>query len=113
MSLPRSRGVRIESVRQGGQESAGDTARGLPSGSSRVTLRGKARRPDDGAPYAVVMSVTGRLAPCLTTFADDGFDPQRPCDVSIVMPTVVRETIADALQSVFRQDLDGRIQVLI
>ena len=59
------------------------------------------------------MSVTGRLAPCLTTFADDGFDPQRPCDVSIVMPTVVRETIADALQSVFRKDLDGRIQVLI
>ena len=49
----------------------------------------------------------------LRTFADRGFDPQRPCDVTVIMPTVMRKTITDALKSVFRQDLAGRIQVLI
>src|SRR5689334_24311797 len=50
---------------------------------------------------------------CFTTFADGDFDLQRPCDVSVIMPTVMRTTITDALKSVFRQDLGGRIQLLI
>ena len=55
----------------------------------------------------------GRFESCFRTFADLGFDPQRPCDISVVMPTVMRKTITDALKSVFRQDLGRRIQVLI
>jgi hypothetical protein len=59
------------------------------------------------------MTATGGLDSCFRTFADRGFEPQRPSDVAVIMPTVVRRTITDALRSVFRQDLAGRIQVLI
>ncbi|KQW90828.1 MULTISPECIES: hypothetical protein [unclassified Phenylobacterium] len=47
-----------------------------------------------------------------TSFPDAG-DPQTPSDVAVVMPTVLRASITAAVESVFRQDLDGRIQVLI
>jgi hypothetical protein len=60
-----------------------------------------------------MMAVAERLESCLRTFAHPDFDLQRPCDVAVVMPTVMRKTIPDALKSVFRQDLAGRIQVLI
>src|SRR5262245_65037956 len=59
------------------------------------------------------MSLDGRSESCFRTFADQGFQPQRPCDVAVIMPTTMRATIADALRSIFRQDLVGRIQVLI
>jgi hypothetical protein len=49
----------------------------------------------------------------LRTFADPGFDPQRPSDVTVIMPTAMRQTITDSLRSVFRQDFTGRIQLLI
>jgi hypothetical protein len=38
---------------------------------------------------------------------------QEPVDFAVVMPTVLRPTIADALQSVFDQRFDGSIQILI
>ncbi|CAN7218431.1 glycosyltransferase family 2 protein [Phenylobacterium sp. LjRoot164] len=45
-------------------------------------------------------------------FGDDG-DPQAPYDVAVVTPSVLRPSLLASLESVFRQDLDGRIQVLI
>jgi hypothetical protein len=52
-------------------------------------------------------------ATCFQTFADGDFDLQRPADVAVVMPTVIRPTLKEALQSVFRQQPARRIQVLI
>ena len=42
-----------------------------------------------------------------------GTDLQTPFDASIVMVTVVRDTIAQALRSVYAQQFAGRIQVLV
>lgn len=39
--------------------------------------------------------------------------PQEPFDFAVVMPTIFRPSIADALRSVFEQDFPGRVQVLI
>lgn len=47
------------------------------------------------------------------TYADADAALQAPFDVAVVMPTLLRPTIAIALRSVFEQDLHGRIQVLI
>ena len=45
-------------------------------------------------------------------FADS--DPaQRPSDVGVVIPTVLRPELTRALESVYAQDLDGRIQIAI
>jgi hypothetical protein len=51
----------------------------------------------------------------LRTYAHEslGADLQTPMDVAVVIPTVLRPTLRDALYSVFTQDLPGRIQVLI
>jgi hypothetical protein len=38
---------------------------------------------------------------------------QEPADFAVVMPTVLRATITDAVQSVFDQRFDGTIQILI
>ena len=40
-------------------------------------------------------------------------DIQTPFDVAVVIPTVLRSTLARAVRSVFAQEFDGRIQVLI
>lgn len=40
-------------------------------------------------------------------------DLQRPFDVAVVMTTVVRPTIVQAVRSVFAQEFPGRVQVLI
>jgi hypothetical protein len=61
----------------------------------------------------VMMSIGGPSKSCFRTFADQGFETQRPSDVTVIMPTVMRKTIPDALRSVFRQDLAGRIQILV
>jgi hypothetical protein len=42
-----------------------------------------------------------------------GTDLQTPFDASIVMATVVRDTFAQALRSVYAQQFAGRIQVLV
>ena len=38
---------------------------------------------------------------------------QEPSDVAVVIPTVLRESLTRAVHSVFDQDLNGRIQILI
>lgn len=47
------------------------------------------------------------------TYADPGFDLQHPADAAVVMATILRPTITDALASVFAQDLPGRILVMV
>lgn len=49
----------------------------------------------------------------LKTYADPGMALQATFDVAVVMPSLLRPEIGDALRSIFRQDLDGRIQILI
>lgn len=40
-------------------------------------------------------------------------DPQTPSAVAVVMPTVLRGEILRAVESIYRQDVAGRIQILI
>jgi len=51
----------------------------------------------------------------LRTYAHDGAAEamQPPMEVAVVMPSVLRPTLRDALYSIFTQDLPGRIHVLI
>jgi hypothetical protein len=42
-----------------------------------------------------------------------GAELQKPMDVAVVMPTVLRPTLRDALYSIFTQDIRARIHVLI
>src|SRR5262249_35794339 len=68
----------------------------------------------DAMNHGMIMTTSpGRPESCFRTFAHPDFEPQRPADVAVIMPTVMRKTITDALRSVFRQDLSGRIQILI
>lgn len=47
------------------------------------------------------------------TFKDPSDDGQRPYDVAVIMPTILRSTLTKALHSVFEQNFPGRIQVLL
>jgi hypothetical protein len=47
------------------------------------------------------------------THREGGVAPQQPADVAVVMPTIIRPTLRDAVRSVFAQDLPGRIHLLI
>jgi len=47
------------------------------------------------------------------TYAAADFDLQQPSDVAVIMPTIIRPTMKEALQSVFRQAPARRIQILI
>lgn len=52
-------------------------------------------------------------SPFFKTYADPDADLQRPADVAVVMPTLLRPSIREALQSVFRQSGGWRIHLLI
>jgi hypothetical protein len=47
------------------------------------------------------------------TYADDGIDLQARADVAVVMATILRPGLVDAVQSVFAQTFAGRIQLLL
>ena len=49
----------------------------------------------------------------LRTFCDPGAALQAPADVAVVIPTVLRPSLVQTVQSIFAQDFPGRIQVLI
>src|SRR5690348_3372870 len=49
----------------------------------------------------------------IRTYADTGTRMQDTFDVAVVMPSLLRPELRDALRSVFAQDIAGRIQVLI
>lgn len=40
-------------------------------------------------------------------------DHKKKCDISVVMPTICRDTIQSALNSIYQQDFQGRVQILI
>ena len=43
----------------------------------------------------------------------DNTSRQRPCDAAVVIPTILRPCLVDAVRSVFAQQFEGRIQILI
>jgi len=47
------------------------------------------------------------------TFHRDLGSVQQPFDAAVVIPTVLRPTLRDAVQSIFRQSFPGRLQILI
>lgn len=47
------------------------------------------------------------------TFADPAADMQRPFDVAVIMPSILRPSLGRALDSIFAQDFPGRVQVLV
>lgn len=47
------------------------------------------------------------------TYADPGMSLQQTFDVAVVMPTLLRPTLADALNAIFTQEFRGRTQVLL
>ena len=49
----------------------------------------------------------------IKNFHHDGFDMQQPFDAAVVIATLLRPTLKDALQSVFRQNFRGRVQILV
>lgn len=49
----------------------------------------------------------------LRDWVSPGNDLQHPCDAAVMMPTIVRPMIVEALRSIFAQEFAGRIQVLI
>jgi hypothetical protein len=53
------------------------------------------------------------MTPFFRTYADSGAELQAPFAVAVVIPSVLRVEIGDALRSVFAQTIEGRIQVLI
>jgi hypothetical protein len=59
--------------------------------------------------------VTGRAPrpPYCTTLAHPDLDAQRPFDVAVVMPSLLRPSLTVALQSIYDQDFAGRIQILV
>ncbi len=53
------------------------------------------------------------MEPILRTYAAPDCDIQCPFDVAVVIPTLLRPSLIDALRSVFQQSFNGRIQILI
>ena len=49
----------------------------------------------------------------VANFHDEGFDLQQPFDAAVVISTILRPTLKDALLSVFRQTHPGRIQIML
>jgi len=49
----------------------------------------------------------------VANFCEPGFDLQTPFDAAVVIGTIVRPTLKDALLSVFRQTHPGRIQIML
>jgi hypothetical protein len=68
------------------------------------------RQPEPPAPA----SGTARSDPFFQNYIGESVGAlQIPFDFTVVMPTTLRSTIRDAIESVFAQDLRGRVQLLI
>lgn len=46
-------------------------------------------------------------------YLPDSAPAQTPAEVAVVMPTVLRSSIAEALESVYAQDFKGRVQLMV
>lgn len=53
------------------------------------------------------------MEPQLSTYHDPQFDIQQPFDIAVVIPTICRESLAVALRSIFLQDYNGRVHILL
>jgi hypothetical protein len=73
----------------------------------RPTANGIARYPGPSA------SSLSTETPFLNVFQGSGVDLRDSFDFAVVIPTTLRPTIHRALTSIFRQQFDGRVQVLI
>jgi len=51
--------------------------------------------------------------PFIATYADPRTNLQQTVDAAVVMPTIMRPEIEQALRSVFEQDYSARVQVLV
>jgi hypothetical protein len=49
----------------------------------------------------------------ISTFHEDLVSAQQPFDAAVVIPTVLRPTLKEAVVSVFRQSFPGRLQILM
>jgi hypothetical protein len=47
------------------------------------------------------------------TYCDDGFSMQPPFDAAIVIATIMRPSLAQALRSIFRQTFRRRTQIVL
>ncbi len=68
---------------------------------------------DRPAPRPVVSGAQQPRAVSLGAYYPDDGDARRPAAVAVVMPTVVRPAIADALRSIYNQAMTAPIQVVI
>lgn len=59
------------------------------------------------------MRGVGRTVSSIGTYYPDVVDAQSPADVAVVIPTILRPCIAEAVESVYGQTFAGRIQLLI
>jgi hypothetical protein len=59
------------------------------------------------------MTTANSAAPLLPTWASSGTDLQEQAAVAVVIPTMLRPSLVRALTSVFAQEFDGRIQILV
>jgi hypothetical protein len=59
------------------------------------------------------MSSTDPAASMLRTWGAPDIDLQVQADVAVVIPSILRPTLARAVKSVFAQAFDGRVQILI
>ena len=63
--------------------------------------------------FGIILIYMSRLSfPFGHYFPNDG-DDQTPSDVAIVMPSIIRRSLYRALDSIFRQDFSGRLQILV
>ena len=73
----------------------------------RPTASSLAREP------LLAASTFGSETPFLKVFQGSGVDLRDSFDFAVVMPTTLRPTIHRALTSIFQQQFDGRVQVLV
>jgi hypothetical protein len=59
------------------------------------------------------VGIGDRMVGFIRTYAEPDARLQEPFDVAVVMPTIMRPELKDALRSVFAQTFQGRIHVLI
>jgi hypothetical protein len=65
-------------------------------------------------PAAGVVSAVAPPNPFFRVYAGSAVgSPQQPFDFAVVMPTILRPSIAEAIRSIFAQNLPGRVQTLL
>ncbi|NVK18736.1 MAG: glycosyltransferase family 2 protein [Methylocystaceae bacterium] len=53
------------------------------------------------------------MKPELTTYHSVNDNIQSPFDIAVIIPTILRESLIDAVRSIYAQDFKGRIQIII